>query len=116
MTDNNLDKFIVSDTRVSDITGAVASLVEEIDYLKTQLADWRRLAMSLSRCEHGRIHGDVCSQCPNRTSPDQTGRVVGYSLDGAHEVAIPPRGSMHVVESWYRLSASTVEIAGGTDA
>ena len=116
MTDTNLDKFIISDTRVSDITDAVASLMEEIDYLRNETVEWRRLAMSLSRCEHGRIQGDVCNQCPDRTSPDQTGRVVGYSMDGAYEVVIPPRGSMHVAENWYRLSASTVEIAGGTDA
>ena len=51
--------------------------------------------------ERGRVQGDTCVGCPDRTSPDQSGRELGHSLDGAHYVIVPPREQMNDPDAWY---------------
>ena len=63
--------------------------------------DWRRLVVNLTRCQHGRVQLDNCVMCPGGISPDQSGRVVGYSLDGTYAVTIPTRIDMAKPEAWY---------------
>lgn len=62
---------------------------------------WRQLAVNLTRCEHGRVQGDICLGCPDGVAPDASGRLVGYSLDGEYEIRIPNRDLMHVPIAWY---------------
>lgn len=62
---------------------------------------WRQLAVNLTRCEHGRVQGDTCVMCPDGFSPDQSNRPLGYSLDGASRLVIPPRELMSDPHNWY---------------
>jgi hypothetical protein len=62
---------------------------------------WRQLAINIARCEHGRIQGDPCFSCSEGVSPDQTGRGIGYSLDGACRLVVPPREKMNDPRAWY---------------
>lgn len=64
---------------------------------------WDRLVADLTRCEHGRIQGDRCFSCPDGVSPDQSGREVGWSLDGTYRVVVPPRELSHDPDNWYVL-------------
>lgn len=61
---------------------------------------WRRLVVALARCEHGRVQLDRCFDCPDGVSPDQSGRELGYSLDGSHRVVVPPRDRMADPVAW----------------
>jgi hypothetical protein len=61
---------------------------------------WRQLAVNLTRCEHGRVQGDACYGCPDGRSPDQSGRELGWSLDGAYRVVVPPRAMMSDPRAW----------------
>lgn len=70
--------------------------------LQTQLAQWRRIVIDLTRCEHGRVQGDVCYGCPDGWSPSQEGREVGYSLDGTFRLVVPSRALADNPAAWYK--------------
>lgn len=73
---------------------------QEVRRILQRAEEWRRLAVDLTRCEHGRIQGDNCFSCPEGISPSQAGRHVGYALDG-QRIIIPDRENQHKPEAWY---------------
>lgn len=72
---------------------------------------WREIVMNLTRCKHGRIQGDDCQKCPQGASISQAGRVVGFSLDGAYEVVIPPPGRMGDPHNWYVVADTPANVS-----
>lgn len=67
------------------------------------LQRWKTLMLSLTRCEHGRTHGDQCYSCPEGWSPSRAGTEVGYTY-AAERVVIPPREEHNDPEAWVRDS------------
>lgn len=63
------------------------------------LQQWKTLMLSLTRCEHGRVHGDRCYGCPDGWAPDRSGERVGTTLLG-WPVVIPPREEHNNPEAW----------------
>ena len=63
------------------------------------LQQWKALMLSLTRCEHGRVHGDRCLSCPDGWAPDRSGERVGTTMLG-WPVVIPPREEHNNPEAW----------------
>lgn len=63
------------------------------------LQRWKTLMLTLTRCEHGRTHGDQCYACPEGWSPSRAGTHVGYTMMG-ERVVIPPREDHNEPDAW----------------
>jgi hypothetical protein len=64
------------------------------------LMKWRTIALSVTRCEHGRVQEDVCYGCPGGFAPDRSGTRIGTDYTG-RPIVIPPRGDHSEPEEWY---------------
>lgn len=73
-----------------------------IEDYRSELAQWRKIVVNLTRCEHGRVQGDNCWSCPDGWSPSQEGRELGFSLDGTFRIVVPPRSQMNDPKAWYK--------------
>ena len=61
---------------------------------------WAALMRSTTRCEHGRLSGDVCSRgCKFGRAPDVTGRRIGTASDGT-PVVVPPYEEQGDIRAW----------------
>lgn len=76
----------------------------KIEDVRAELALWRKIVVNLTRCEHGRVQGDICYGCPDGWSPSQEGRELGYSLDGTFRIVVPPRSQADDPKAWYKES------------
>jgi hypothetical protein len=61
---------------------------------------WKRIALDITRCAHGRIQGERCGACPEGVSPDRSGALIGYGYDG-RRLVIPGRREAINPGNWY---------------
>ena len=67
-----------------------------------QLEAYRRLVSDLSRCQHGRHIGDVCSACggPSKgNSHAVPGTVIGYDIGGRPYI-VPAKAQFARIDEW----------------
>lgn len=64
------------------------------------LQKWTTIALSTTRCEHGRIQLDRCFSCPDGYSPSRAGQQIGHYLDG-QPVVIPVRDKANDPSEWF---------------
>lgn len=101
---DELDSLADTEQRAERAETEIARLRSDLDVARARGERWRRLAVDLTRCEHGRVQGDTCSGCPDRTAPSQAGRPIGHSLDGTYRVVVPERATQADPDAWYVLA------------
>lgn len=77
-------------------------LYEREQQRAARLEAYRRLVIDLSRCEHGRHIGDICSQCegPSKGNPHAIpGSVIGYDISGRPYI-VPAKAQFASIEDW----------------
>lgn len=57
----------------------------------SDLRTWRALLYGTLRCDHGRLTGASCRQCPGRTAAGRTGERIGTHANGTPIVVPDPR-------------------------
>lgn len=64
------------------------------------LQRWMTIAISTTRCVHGRVQGDRCLSCPDGWAPSRAGQQIGHYLDG-QPVVIPVRDKASDPSEWF---------------
>lgn len=114
--DARLREVLYSDTSINGVRQTWQELAERGRDENRELQAYRSILSDLSRCEHGRHLGDVCSECGGPSEGNTIippGTVIGHDI-GGRAIIVPAKAQFSSATDWRASDTTPTEAPHGT--